>query len=94
MTKEPTINKVVDRLCTTHTELERFIINPEKAARKKGVGYATTLKKKSKERFPDHGTNLDLSGKANYLDPRFCGLHPESIGRLEYTKDDLKKSLE
>ena len=88
--KEPTINKVVDRLYTTHTELDRFIINPENAARKKGVGFAKTLKKKLKERFPDYGTNLDLLRKANYLDPRFRGLHLESVGRLESTKDDLE----
>ena len=73
--KEPTMNKVVERLYTTHEELDKFIRNPENVIMKKGVGFAKTLKKKLDERFPNFGTNLHLARKGNYLDPRFRGLH-------------------
>ena len=88
--KEPTMNKVVERLYTTHEELDKFIRNPKNATMKKGVGFAKTLKKKLDERFPNFGTNLHLARKGNYLDPRFRGLHLTSLGKFDSTKNELE----
>ena len=70
--KEPTMNKVVERLYTTHEELHKFMRNPENATMKKGVGFAKTLKRKLDKRFLHFGTHLHLARKGNYRDHRFC----------------------
>ena len=50
--KEPTINKVIERLYTANSELTSFINNPDNARHKKGVGFARVLKKNSMKDIP------------------------------------------
>lgn len=89
--REPTINKVIERLYTTDSIIDDFIANPENARKKKGVIFARELKKNLNKRFPNHGMDNRLRRAANFLDPRFKGIHLDSAGRLESTMDELEE---
>ena len=88
--KEPTINNVIDRLYTTNSELDNFINNSENARKKMGIGFAKVLKRKLNERYPNNGVNKQLLRFANYLDPRFKGIHLYNDMKQESTKNELE----
>ena len=89
--KEPTMNRVLERLFINHELLDHFISDPKNSREKYGVTFARTLKEQIEKRFPEKGLNCSLRRSANYLDPTFKGLHLMEAKRFEETKDDIVK---
>ena len=73
--KEPTMNRVLERIYINHFILDQYISNEKNVKDKFGLDFAKTLKEMLEKRFPDMGMNCPLRRAANYLDPRFKGLH-------------------
>ena len=51
-----------------------------------GITFARALKKRLFERFPSLGMDMFEKSVANYLDPRYMGLHLAEYGTLESIK--------
>ena len=87
--KIPTMNTVSERLYTMNTYLEDFIKNKENC--KYGVGFARKLMSFVEDRFPNCGTDKTEQTSANYLDPRYRGLHLHLFNKFEETKNYLEQ---
>jgi hypothetical protein len=86
--KEPSINRVLERIYTMHSLLDDFIANPVNC--NYGKGFARELKKQLDKRFPNLGTDRWQRNVANYIDPTIKGIHTEAAGMLEETKEKIK----
>ena len=86
--KVPTINSSIEQIYTLHEHLHGFVSNPSNCSY--GITFARALKKRLLERFPSCGMTVFEKCVANYLDPRFMGLHLTSWGKLE----DIKSKME
>ena len=89
--KEPTMQRVVERLYTMHCVLDDFIENPSN--NRHGVGFARELKKQIEKRFPNKGTDNKFRRMANFLAPQFKGMHVEEENKLEAAKQDIKEEV-
>jgi hypothetical protein len=89
--KEPTMHRVVERIYTMHSQIDNFIAKPSN--NRYGVGFARELKKQIEVRFPEVGTENKLRCFANFLAPQYKGIHLETTGKLETTKDDIKREV-
>ena len=87
--KTPTINLVVERIFTLKSHLNKFIGDRENC--RYGVGFARELLKRLNERFPNCGMDVFERRAANYLDPRYKGLHLHSAGLLAATKKSIEE---
>ena len=86
--KEPTMQRVLERIYTNHYLLDKFINNHNNCHY--GIGFARTLKMNIEHRFPNKGLEVEERRFANYLAPQFKGIHLLSSNRLENTKDELE----
>ena len=81
--KEPTMDRVLERIYTMHCLLDEFIADPSNS----GIGFGRELKRQIERRFPEKGTTKPLACMANYLSPKLKGIHLEESDKLESTKD-------
>ena len=88
--KEPTINKVLERIYINHELLDQFIDDPKNSRDKHGVTFAKKLKEMLEKRFPNKGLDCPLRRAANYLDPKLKGLHLKESNQFEETKKELE----
>ena len=58
-----------------------------------GVTFAKALFKNLQKRFPNSGGDIFERKVANYLDPRYKGIHLSVIGELEQTKLEMNKKF-
>ena len=89
--KEPTMHRVIERMYTLHSQIDAFIANPNN--NRYGIGFARELKKQIEVRFPETGTKNKLRCFANFLAPQYKGIHLEAIGKLDMTKEDIKREV-
>ena len=89
--KEPTINKVLERIYINHELLDQFINDPQNSRDKHGVTFAKKLKEMLEKRFPNKGLLCPLRRAANYLDPKLKGLHLREKNLFEKTKRELEE---
>ena len=92
--KEPTINKVLERIYINHALLDQFIDDPNNSRDKHGVTFAKKLKEMLEKRFPNKGLDCPLRRAANYLDPKHRGLHLMESKQFEETKKELENYWE
>ena len=85
--KEPTMNRVIERLYSMHCMLDEFVADPSNS----GVGFGRELKRQIERRFPEKGTTKPLPCMANYLAPNLKGIHLEELNKLESTKDLIQQ---
>ena len=86
--KTPTINLVIERIVTLEDGLKRFIADRNNC--QFGVTFAKSLLKNLQFRFPASGTERFERRVANYLDPRYKGVHiMNMLGVLEETKAEI-----
>lgn len=88
--KEPTIDRVIERLYVNHNVLDNFISDPKNQKEKCGVIFAKKLKENLEVRFPSKGTDCELYSKANYLNPMFKGIHLMAEDKLEEVKTAME----
>ena len=88
--KEPTINKVLERIYINHALLDQFISDPKNSRDKYGVTFAKNLKEMLEKRFPNKGLDCPLRRAADYLDPKHKGLHLIESVQFEETKRELE----
>ena len=89
--KDPTMHRVIERVYTMHSKIDSFISKPSN--NRYGIGFARELKKQIEARFPETGTKNKLRCFANFLAPQYKGMHLESIGKLDMTKDDIRREV-
>ena len=89
--KTPTINLVIERVVTLEDGLRKFIDDENNC--QYGITFARALLKNLQKRFPDKGADRFERRVANYLDPRFKGIHLSVIGVLEQTKADMNEKF-
>ena len=87
--KEPTMHRVIERVYSMKAEIDAFISEPSN--NRYGVGFARELKKQINTRFPDTGSRNKWRCIANYLAPQYKGIHLEAIGKLDDTKEEIKR---
>ena len=87
--KTPTINLVIERIFTLKSKLTKFIA--DRANCRFGVGFARELLSRLEQRFPNYGTEVFERRAANYLDPRYKGLHLQTAGLLDETKTSIEQ---
>ena len=87
--KTPTINLVIERIVTLEDGLKTFINNKNNC--QYGVTFAKALLKNLQKRFPNSGADIFERKVANYLDPRYKGVHLSVIGVLEETKVEINE---
>ena len=92
--KIPTINRVIERIYTNQSLLASFIANESNVRNKCGIGFARELSKRIEERFPNKGMNISERRFANYLDPRYRGLHLQAGGVLDLTMKEIEAANE
>ena len=85
--KEPTMDRVLERIYTMHCLLDEFISNPSNS----GIGFGRELRRQLEKRFPEKGTNNPLACMANFLSPKLKGIDLEESDKLESTKDLIEK---
>ena len=88
--KEPTLDRVIERLYVNHNVLDNFICDPKNQKEKCGVVFAKKLKENLEVRFPAKGTDCEMYCKANYLNPMYRGIHLMAEDKLE----DVKTAME
>ena len=88
--KEPTINKVFERIYINHALLDQFISDPKNSRDKYGVTFAKKLKEMLEKIFPNKGLDCPLRRAADYLDPKHKGLHLIESVQFEETKRELE----
>ena len=86
--KTPTMNLVIERIYTLHESLNEFTSNPRNC--RYGIGFARVLQTKLEERFPNKGTEKLERCVANYLDPRYKGIHLSIFNQLTLTKETME----
>ena len=86
--KIPTINRVIERVYFLQSHLSAFIENPQNC--RFGVGFARELKKNLDKRFPDFGMGRFERRVANYLDPRYKGVHLKTKHKFSETKKEIE----
>ena len=89
--KTPTINLVIERILTLEDGLKSFISNRNNC--QYGVTFAKALFKNLQKRFPNSGGDIFERKVANYLDPRYKGIHLSVIGELEQTKLEMNEKF-
>ena len=89
--KEPTMHRVIERVYTMKAEIDAFISEPSN--NRYGIGFARELKKQINARFPDTGSRNKWRCFANYLAPQYKGIHLEAMGKLDDTKEDIKREV-
>lgn len=85
--KEPTMNRVVERLYSMHCLLDEFVADPSNS----GIGFGRELRRQIEKRFPEKGTTKPLPCMANYLAPNLKGIHLEEQDKMESTKDLIER---
>ena len=88
--KEPTIDRVIERLYVNHSVLDSFISDPKNQKEKCGVVFAKKLKENLEVRFPAKGTDCEIYCQANYLNPKYRGIHLMAEDKLE----EVKRAME
>ena len=86
--KTPTMNRVIERVYFLHTHLSAFIENPQNC--RYGVGFARELENNLEKRFPDFGMGRLERRLANYLDPRYKGIHLRAKSKFDETKKEIE----
>ena len=86
--KTPTMNLVIKRIYTLHEGLNEFTSNPRNC--RYGIGFARVLQTKLEERFPNKGMEKLERCVANYLDPRYKGIHLSIFNQLTLTKETME----
>ena len=86
----PTINLVVERLYTLHITLNDFTTQSNC---RYALSFARTLKRKLEERFPNQGMDVEERCFANYLDPRFKGIHLALVAMKGRIKESIKEKF-
>ena len=89
--KEPTLDRVIERVYINHTILDSFISDPRNQKEKCGLMFARKLKENLENRFPAKGTDCMIYGKANYLSPQFKGIHLMAEDKLEEVKSAMEE---
>ena len=89
--KEPTLDRVIERLYVNHSVLDNFISDPRNQKEKTGVVFARKLKENLEVRFPAKGTECEMYGKANYLNPKYRGIHLMAEDKLEEVKNAMEE---
>ena len=89
--KEPTMHRVIERIYSMKSQIDAFIGKPSN--NRYGIGFARELKKQIEVRFPDTGSQNKLRCFANFLAPQYKGIHLEAIGKLDTTKDNIKREV-
>ena len=87
--KTPTMNLVIKRIYTLHEGLNEFTSNPRNC--RYGIGFARVLQTKLEERFPNKGMEKLERCVANYLDPRYKGIHLSLFNQLTLTKERMEE---
>ena len=85
--KEPTMNRVLERLYSMHCLLDEFVADPSNS----GIGFARELRRQIEKRFPEKGSTKPLPCMANYLAPNLKGIHLEEQEKMESTKDLIEQ---
>ena len=88
--KEPTIDRVIERVYINHSVLDSFITDPRNQKEKSGLMFAKKLKANLEHRFPAKGTDCLIYGKANYLSPLYKGIHLMAEDKLEEVKSAME----
>ena len=88
---EPTMHRVIERVYTMKAEIDAFISEPSN--NRYGIGFARELKKQINARFPDTGSRNKWRCFANYLAPQYKGIHLEAMGKLDDTKEEIKREV-
>ena len=89
--KVPTMPLVVERMYNIDRELEEFkedLDNSEMAR-----DFASELQGQLLRRFPDYGTDRELSCFGNYLNPSIKGVHLKITDKFDSTKEKLEEKL-
>ena len=86
--KTPTMNLVIERIYTLHEGLNEFTSNPRNC--RYGIGFARVLQTKLEERIPNKGMEKLERCVANYLDPRYKGIHLSIFNQLTLTKETME----
>ena len=89
--KEPTLDRVIERLYVNHSVLDSFISDPKNQKEKCGVVFARKLKENLEVRFPAKGTECEIYCKANYLNPKYRGIHLMAEDKLEEAKSAMEE---
>ena len=85
--KEPTMDRVLERIYSMHCVLDEFIADPSNS----GIGFGRELRRQIERRFPEKGTTKPLACMANFLSPKLKGIHLEESDKLESTKDLIEE---
>ena len=80
---------VIERLYDLHCKINAYLEDDEKNNEEKL--FAKELIIALDTRFPNMGTNIIENCIANYLDPRFRGVHLIELDKFEETKCNLQK---
>ena len=91
--KEPTINKVLERRYVNHQILDEFINDSRNIRCKYGITLPRKLKELLEKRFSNKGLNCQLRRSANYLDPKYKGMHLLESGLLGETLDIIERDF-
>ena len=78
--KEPTLDRVIERLYLDQSVLDSFIRDQKK---KTGIVFARKLKENLEGMFLAKGTECEMYAKANYLNPKYRGIHLMAEEKLE-----------
>lgn len=89
--KEPTLDRVIERVYINHSILDSFISDPRNQKEKCGLMFAKKLKENLENRFPAKGTECLIYGKANYLSPLYKGIHLMAEDKLEEVKSAMEE---
>lgn len=84
----PTINLVIERLYTIHASLNDFSVRTNC---RHALSFARALQQMLEQRFPNQGMDVEERAMANYLDPRFKGIHLALAARKAATKELIKE---
>ena len=90
--KVPTMPLVVERIYNMDKELEESSNDMENSEMARD--FALELQRQMQHRFPDYGTDREMSCFGNYLNPSVKGVHLKISDKFESTKVNMEEKLE